>query len=687
MKRYILLLGLLVSILFGRGYILIDGGGSQGIGTSSHYPGTWSDSAFKWALSKVGYSKNFVVVYYENYNASWWTTYLRGLGHTGSVKVVVVRNTNDANNPSKWTDVYSEGTGIIWFPGGDQSNYVPILKNTKLGDTIKTRYNRGEICVGGTSAGAMIIGEYVSTGGAWPNEAIRDPYNSYMSYDRNVLGLLENCLVETHLAERGRLGRMFAHLGRIKNDYGEEISVIGLDDCTALCIDSDLSATVIGSGSVTILKSTPSTNWGIASGRPVNLTNLWVLRAHDRFKINLNTGEIISIPPTARAINQPSPQIVPPPSEIYLIGGKPDQISDQNTALSQFISACGPSPVLTLFAANVGMDTVVNYKNRLISLGASQVYLVPLTSSDVNNPTYAQYVQNSQGFVFLKNDLQNAGSLLNSNNLVAQSYRERINEGVPQLFIGLDCMLINDSVLYNVESNDYNAYYGDLRMSKGLNLVPGLVVAPAAFVPENTSPSYVYLESKVDGHIWLLTRYPGSVLLLLEGASYEYSNDETWVKIGRDGIMRGYRGAKGAPLVILDALNNQYSAISTWTMRSSSSGPRQNGTLTPLVIHVIDTTFQFDLLNRGTLDVSVEAETGLNFDLQILKGNILRLRLGLNHGFEFAKICSADGKVLWSYYIGKDTEKFFSFPKREGIYFLLLEGKQRQRVVKILKFN
>ncbi|MEO0264931.1 MAG: hypothetical protein ABIM17_06790, partial [candidate division WOR-3 bacterium] len=115
----VFLLSILPDKTYSRGYIVALGGGTEGIGSSSYYPGTWSDSAFKWALSKVGYNKDFVAVYYDNYDASWWVSYLRGLGHTGTVKSIRVTMQN-ANNPSKWVDVYNPNTGIIWFPGGDQ---------------------------------------------------------------------------------------------------------------------------------------------------------------------------------------------------------------------------------------------------------------------------------------------------------------------------------------------------------------------------------------------------------------------------------------------------------------------------------------------------------------------------------------------------------------------------------------
>ncbi|MEO0265184.1 MAG: T9SS type A sorting domain-containing protein [candidate division WOR-3 bacterium] len=595
------LVGFIIILLFvrsinARGYILAMGGGLEGIGSSSYYPGTWSDSAFKWALSKVGYSKNFVVIYYENYDVTWWKTYLKNLGHTGSVKFLKITS-SIANSPSRWPDVYSSNTGIIWFPGGNQLNYLSLFKGTKLGDSLRARYLRGNICIGGTSAGAMILGEYVSTGDARSYEAIRNPYNSYLTYDRNVLGLLDNFLFDTHVAERGRIGRMFAHLGRIKKDYGEEIVVVGIDDCTAFCIDSDLTATAIGSGSVTLIKTTNNTQRVIASGKPLVMTDVNTVRLGDRFRFDLQSFSIISIPATGWRVSPQARTFLPPKGPIILVGGKADQRADQQVAISEFVSLCGSYPKITIFTLNTTSTTVSYYKSDLLAKGASSVYLVDLTSTGVNSATNASYVSNSQGFVFLLNDLRTAGSLLKGSNPVANAYWQRVNAGVPQLFIGLDCWLVNEKVIYNTETNTYNAYYGDLKTADGLNLVPGLFVSSSAFVYESTV-GYGYLESKVDGLLWLLTYYPGSIGLLLDGANYTMSNDESWVRISPDGTIRCRRGTYGSPIIIMDLASNLYITRSTWTMKSSSSGPRQNGSIGPFLFHLLDSNFVFNCVSR-----------------------------------------------------------------------------------------
>lgn len=688
MKKVIILLIVLcfVSVANSRGYILIDGGGSQGIGTSPYYPGTWSDSAFKWALSKIGYNKDFVVVYYSSYDASWWSTYLRSLGHTGNVKVVKVQNAAQANNPSQWPDVFNQNTGFIWFPGGDQSNYVPILKNTKLGDSIKVRYFRDNICIGGTSAGAMIVGEYVSTGSSWPNEAIRNPYNSYLSYDRNVLPLLENYLVDTHVAERGRLGRMLAHLGRIEKDYGEAVSILGLDDCTALCVDSNLIATVIGTGTVSILRTSLSTRRVVQSGRPLVLTDLCLVRAGDRFVLDLNSAQVISIPSTAETITTPPNAVIPPPSTIFLVGGKPDQRIDQSTPLSQFLNSCGVNPVIAIITADTSNDTINMYRNNIISLGASRVYLVELSPSQVNNPLFSQYIEASNGIIFLKNNLQNAGQLLTSSNLVSQSYWQKINSGTPQMFIGLDCWLVNERVIYNTESGDYNAYYGRLMTAKGLNLIPGFFVSPAAFVPENSSSFYIYIESKVDGLLWLLTYFPGSLGLLLDGASYEFSNDETWVKISPDGDMRIYSGGNGAPVVIVDAFQNQYMARSTWKMRTSSAGPRQNGQLTPILMHVLDSNYSYNITARGVLSIIEPQREDQGFDFQYIGTDKIKVSWNFKGMYRYGCVYDVRGDLMDFFYLNGVNNVIISLPKRKGVYFLELVGPGNRSVSKFVRF-
>lgn len=588
-----------------RGFLLIDGGGSHNIGFSNIYPGKWSDSAFAWALERVGYDRDFLIVYFEEYgDPGYWEENLRRLGFRGQVKVRVVRNVYEASDPTRWPEVYDSQTGIIWFPGGDQGEYVPILKGTALSDSIKARFFRDNICVGGTSAGAMIVGEFVSTGGAWPSDALRDAYSPYLKYEKNVLSLLPGFLIDTHVAERGRFGRMVVHLGRVFTDYGERVTVAGIDDCTALCVDSNLVATVYGTGSVTFLYLDEGTRTYIRKGKAPALTDVKAVRCGDRFKVDLKTLKIMEIPALANRINRRHLTSFSAKTSIFILGGKVDELMDQKKAICEFVNHCGKRPVIVVFTSSSWSKNAERYAHWLKKCGASEILVVDLRLIDPEDVEVVENLNKANGFIFVENDLRKVVDVLKGKSLFSRTYWSKVDNGAPHLFVGVDGMLVNQKLICNAELDKYMAYYGALEVIDGLGLMEDVFIVPSAFVPEkDRRRSYEFLEAKVDGTLWLLTYFPVSIAIFVDGGNYLHRDDESWVFIGKEGIVRFGSGAKGPSYILLDFADTEIIARSSWIMRDQSKAERQNGTLTPFRIHVLNKDFIYDLRDRRVIKV------------------------------------------------------------------------------------
>ena len=58
--------------------------------------------------------------------------------------------------------------------------------------------------------------------------------------------LLPDSLIDTHFTERARLGRSLTFIARARFDDGRDLLGIGLDSETALAVERDGTATVIG---------------------------------------------------------------------------------------------------------------------------------------------------------------------------------------------------------------------------------------------------------------------------------------------------------------------------------------------------------------------------------------------------------------------------------------------------------
>jgi cyanophycinase len=132
----------------------------------------------------------------------------------------------------------------IFFSGGDQFRIAAILNATPVMETITKRYyEEKDFTVAGTSAGAMAMPKIMLNGG-YNNEAI-------LKGDVKItggLGLLDNCIVDTHFVKRGRFPRLAQVVITNPSCVG-----IGLGEDTAMMITGGNEMTCIGSGMVIII--------------------------------------------------------------------------------------------------------------------------------------------------------------------------------------------------------------------------------------------------------------------------------------------------------------------------------------------------------------------------------------------------------------------------------------------------
>lgn len=137
-----------------------------------------------------------------------------------------------------------DDAGAVFFTGGDQFRIATILGGTPITERIKYRYMHDEdFLIAGTSAGAMVMSSImIASGGT--EEAL-------FSEDLKIssgLGLIKNCIIDTHFIKRGRFGRL-AHAVLINP---EQLGV-GLGEDTALIIKNGHNAECRGSGMVVIV--------------------------------------------------------------------------------------------------------------------------------------------------------------------------------------------------------------------------------------------------------------------------------------------------------------------------------------------------------------------------------------------------------------------------------------------------
>jgi cyanophycinase len=162
--------------------------------------------------------------------------------------------------------------GGVWFDGGRQFHLVQDYGGTKTEREIMALVERGGV-VGGSSAGASILGDFMVRGAPSNNNLIMD----YPGYER-AFGYLKNVGIDQHVVARSRLPDL---ADSIVPRY-KDLLAISEDEGTAWVIKGD-TATIIGRNKAFVYNGKDATDPGYP---------FLTLRPGDRF--NMNTRRVIS---------------------------------------------------------------------------------------------------------------------------------------------------------------------------------------------------------------------------------------------------------------------------------------------------------------------------------------------------------------------------------------------------------
>jgi cyanophycinase len=212
------------------------------------------DAAMQWMIKKSG-GGDFVVIRATGTNA--YNSYIYDLGSVNSVETLLINSRTLANDPQ--VEATIRGAEALFITGGDQANYVNFWKDTKVEDALNYLRNTKKIPMGGTSAGCAILGgTYFSAvvGTITSSEALDNPYNRLLTLGHNDFlnqPYLSNVITDTHFNNPDRRGRLVTFLARMNKDYGVVGRGIGVDESTAVCIESDGTSRVYGSGTAFFL--------------------------------------------------------------------------------------------------------------------------------------------------------------------------------------------------------------------------------------------------------------------------------------------------------------------------------------------------------------------------------------------------------------------------------------------------
>ena len=269
--------------------------------------GTDVDAAIKWMINRSG-GGDFVVIRATGANA--YNSYIYGLGGVHSVETFLVASLAMANDSTIVQAVRK--AEALFFAGGNQNDYISYYKGTALGAVIDYLANVKHAPIGGTSAGDAIQG-YVYYDGitnVLSTDVLPNPYASgtgihYNDFLHNPF--LQNTICEPHFLTKGgttsngikgRQGRLMTFLARmIKDQNMSDVKGIACDEKTAVCIDENGVAMVVGSSKAYFIRQWCTAPETCISGSPLTWTN------GTKVYVISGPGNITTLPSTTKSVD------------------------------------------------------------------------------------------------------------------------------------------------------------------------------------------------------------------------------------------------------------------------------------------------------------------------------------------------------------------------------------------------
>jgi cyanophycinase len=183
---------------------------------------------------------------------------IRALCPLNSAATIVFSEREDSDDPKLLERIGQ--AEAIFIAGGDQSNYVRFWQDTPIEDAINRHIAAGKP-IGGSSAGLAVLGEFsfssmIDT--IHSPAALADPYGNKVALSRDFLRipLLTGIITDTHFAKRDRMGRLLVFLARILQDgWAAQVRAMAVEQDTAVLLEPDGQAKVIGSGAAYFLEA------------------------------------------------------------------------------------------------------------------------------------------------------------------------------------------------------------------------------------------------------------------------------------------------------------------------------------------------------------------------------------------------------------------------------------------------
>jgi cyanophycinase len=547
MRRGLLVLLILilhVASVAGQGFFLLIGGGSE-----NDDPQGWNRLPYQWAVDK-SQNKRVAFISFNN-ETSWLPDYF--INHLGAAGAKNFRIHTSALANAQVTYDSLMAYDVLFLKGGNQHNYYDTYKGTFTEQALYDKFMQGGV-ICGTSAGLAVMSGVVFTaanGTVYPDECLENPNNSYVQLADDFLQLMPGYLFDSHFNDRGRLARLAGFLAHWQLNQQETLTGIGLDERTAMVIDTGGLATVYGTGAATLLKPQGPGTFSLAGTR-LRADSIHYLQLLHQHSIDLNTGVVTGF------ANTVTPATLHENRDYTLFLTGDNALAHNQLMLQQLVAEGNPADPVLVVCGNAGSDGVAALAGYLSQLGVTEVPVWQATTDNLYSTPFADDIGRCNKILFMENEWYILDHFLH-NGTTGPLLAQRINEyGIIAAFVGSDSRFAGAVVIDNHLMGN-GANNGSLMPKPGLALLKTTVVMPEIYLNDN-----MYVNASGVPYTMMRDSLTNGIMLYKSGfVRYGISANTTWFK------------AMGNHPVIILRHNGSAGELASATSSSTSTVKRQ----------------------------------------------------------------------------------------------------------------
>lgn len=198
--------------------------------------------------------------------AAKYDTAFRKLG-VRHIRTLDIATREDGHSDSRLKKL--KDAGLIFFTGGDQLRITSQLADSPVFRCVQELYHKG-VTIAGTSAGAAAMPATMLISGPGDESGRISALGMAPG-----LGLIEGVVIDSHFAERGRIGRLLGAVAQNPANLG-----IGIDEDTAIIVEAQQRFQVLGSGAVYVVDGADISYSSLSEKRAEGVLSIYGVRLH-----------------------------------------------------------------------------------------------------------------------------------------------------------------------------------------------------------------------------------------------------------------------------------------------------------------------------------------------------------------------------------------------------------------------